>query len=295
MRDLSMPGLHRVAIWTGAITGTQGRRAGLLPDDGGHGRYPRGVRARLPLSVSNYNALLAHVASWGYVVASVNYPGSLWRRPPRRARGPLRAPPRSPAARRRRAAVRADATRDRDDGHSLGGNRGDHGGARGRRFDACLALDPVDDDNPRPRSHHRRDALDRAERMGELRRPLGLFGATSRCASLGQTCAPETSDYRAFASAATSVPVTVWPLRDFGCYDELRRPGCGLACVACSGGAAPSTAASPRSTLSVAFLERYARDDASMQTWFDGAGRASLPRRQHALERRRRCHLPACR
>jgi hypothetical protein len=276
-----MAGPHRVAIWTGAITGTQGDARVFYPMTAGAERYPLVVFAHgFQLNVGNYNALLAHVASWGYVVASVSYPGSILSVDHRNVPAALSAarrafagasPPGAPA-------VRADATRAIAMGHSLGGKGAIMAVLADAEFDACLALDPVDD-NPSPLGRVTDATPSIApERMGGLRRPLGLFGATqSRCASLGQTCAPEASDYRAFASAApTAVPVTVWPLRDFG-HMNFVDPGCGLACVACAGGAAPldSRLAALR-TLTVAFLERYARDDASMQTWIDGAGRASL-------------------
>ena len=64
--------------------------------------------------------------------------------------------------------------------------------------------------------------------------------------------------------------------RDFG-HMNFVDPGCGFACSACSSGSMPleSRLAALRG-LTVAFLERYARDDASMQTWFDGPARAGL-------------------
>jgi hypothetical protein len=282
MRDLSMPGPHRVAVWTGPIAGTQGDARVFYPMTTGSERYPLVVFAHgFQLNVGNYNTLLTHVASWGYVVASVSYPGSILMVDHRNVPAALSAarrafatgsPPGVPAA------VRADASRAVAMGHSLGGKGAIMAVLADGEFDACLALDPVDD-NPSPLGRITEATPSIApERMGELRRPLGLFGATqSRCASLGQTCAPESSDYRRFAAAApSSVPVTVWALRDFG-HMNFVDPGCGIACLACASGSTPldSRLAALR-LLTVAFLERYTRNDATMQTWLDGPGRASL-------------------
>lgn len=111
-------------------------------------------------------------------------------------------------------------------------------------------------------------------------RPLGLFGATqSRCSSLGTSCSPESGDYRQFAAAAPStVTVAVWPLRNFGHMDFVD-PGCGLICNTCVAGAAPidSRSAALRE-LSVSFLERFTRNDTSLDGAIRGARRDALMR-----------------
>lgn len=299
-RDLSMAGPHRVAVWTGAITGTQGDARVFYPMTAGAERYPLVVFAHgFQLAVNNYDRLLTHVASWGYVVASVNYPGSLLSVDHRNVPAALSAARRAFAAggpSGSPAAMRADAARAIAMGHSLGGKGAIMAVLTDADFDACLALDPVDD-NPSPLGRVTDATPSIApERMDGLRRPLGLFGATqSRCVSLGQSCAPEASDYRRFAAAApTAVPVTVWPLRDFG-HMNFVDPGCGFTCNACAAGSAPldSRLAALRA-LSVAFLERYARDDASAQTYLDGAERASLAA-AGVLWNGMSATLPACR
>jgi hypothetical protein len=263
-------------------------------------RYPLVTFAHgFQLAVNNYDRLLTHVASWGYVVASVSYPGSILMVDHRNVPAALSAtrrafaaggPPGFPAG------MRVDATRAVAMGHSLGGKGAIMAVLSDLEFDACLALDPVDD-NPSPFGRITDATPSIApERMGTLMRPLGMFGATqSRCPALGQTCAPESSDYRRFAAAAPmTVPVTVWPLRDFG-HMNFVDPGCGFACSACSSGSTPldSRLAALRA-LSVAFLERYARNDASAQSWLDGAERATLTA-AGALWNGMASTLPACR
>ena len=74
VRDFAMAGPDRVGIWTGAITGVQGSARVFYPAPSGAERYPLVVFAHgFQLAVNNYDRLLVHVASWGYVVASVTW------------------------------------------------------------------------------------------------------------------------------------------------------------------------------------------------------------------------------
>ncbi len=299
MRDLAAAGPHRVTTWNGTISGTQGNARVYYPTTAGAERFPLVVFAHgFQLEVNFYEQLLTHVASWGYVVASVDYPGNI-------LMVDHRAVPAALIAARRAfmgglagfpASARVDASRTIAMGHSLGGKGAIMAVLQDADLLAGLALDPVDD-NPAPFGRIT-DATPSVtpERMGSLRRALGLFGATqSRCARLGQTCAPESSDYRQFATAVPmGVPVAVWPLRDFGHMDFV--DACmGFTCGTCSGGGAPldSRRAALRA-LTVAFLERYARNDASMQPWLDGAQRAALVS-AGVLWNGTPANLPACR
>lgn len=299
-RDLSASGPHRVAIWTGAITGTEGTARVFYPMTAGADRYPLVAFAHgFQLSVSNYDRLLAHIASWGYVVASVNYPGNLLSVDHRNVPAALSAARRAFMAGGPSgfpAGARVDAARAVAMGHSLGGKGTIMAVLDDAAFVAGLALDPVDD-NPSPLGRITEATPSIApERMGSLMRPLGVFGATqSRCASLGTSCSPESGDYRQFASAAPSgAMVAVWPLRNFGHMDFVD-PGCGLLCNTCVGGAAPldSRLAALRE-LSVSFLERYTRNDTSVDGAIRGPRRDALVR-DGVLWDGTSATLPACR
>ncbi len=299
-RDFSVAGSHRVAIWTGAIAGTQGTARVFYPMAAGDARFPLVVFAHgFQLAVNHYDRLLTHVTSWGYVVASVDYPGSLLSVDHRNVPAALSAarrvfamggPTGFPAG------ARVDASRAVAMGHSLGGKGAIMALLSDTAFVAGLALDPVDD-NPSPFGRVTDATPSIApERMGGLRQPLGMFGATqSRCARLGQTCAPESSDYRQFAAAAPAgAALALWALRDFGHMDFVD-PGCGFTCSACSGGGAPldGRLAALRA-LSVAFLERFARGDASARGYINGAERDALVRAM-TLWNGAMSSLPACR
>lgn len=299
-RDYSRTGSHTVAMWTGTVQGTQGNARAFYPMTSGAERFPLVVFAHgFQLAVNNYDRLLVHIASWGYVVLSVDYPGNLLMVDHRNVPAALSAGRRaftSGMGTAFPALARVDTSRAVAMGHSLGGKGAVMAVLDDPAFSAALALDPVDD-NPSPFGMVSASTPSIApERMSGLQRPLGLVGATqSRCARLGQTCAPESSDYRQFAAAAPmGATLAVWSLRDFGHMDFVD-PGCGLACGACTGGAAPlDSRFNALKALAVAFLERHARGDASAQGYIDGAERNALVT-SGALWNGMASSLPACR
>ena len=77
-RDYSRTGPYTVAMWTGTVQGTQGNARAFYPMTSGAERFPLVVFAHgFQLALNNYDRLLVHVASWGYGVLSVDYPGNL--------------------------------------------------------------------------------------------------------------------------------------------------------------------------------------------------------------------------
>ena len=276
-RDLSQRGPYIVGTWMGAIPGTATQARAL---------YPTSSDARLPLvlfahgfqlGVGNYDGLLSHIASWGYVVVSVDYPGSL-------LSVDHRSVPRAMIAARTALALGVagfpatsilDVNRTVVMGHSLGGKGAIMAVLDEPAFIAAVALDPVDD-NPSPIGGVTEATPSIApEQMGRLTRPLALFGATqSRCLALGQACAPEGSNYLRFAAAAPmGARVGLYPLSNFG-HNDFVDTACGFQCSVCVRGAAPlDSRARALRFLSVAFLERYARGDESLQPYVTGAGR----------------------
>ncbi len=282
--DYTQLGPHRVALWTGSITGTQGTARVFYPMTAGTTRFPLVVFAHgFQLGVNNYDRVLTHITSWGYVVASVDYPGSILSVDHRNVQAALsaaRAAFASGGPSGFPAGARVDAARAVAMGHSLGGKGAIMALLDDNLFAAGLALDPVDD-NPSPLGRITDATPSIApERMGGLMRPLGMFGATqSRCSQLGQSCAPESSDYRQFAMASPpGATVLTWALRNFGHMDFVD-PGCGFVCGTCRGGAAPlDSRVAALKAISVAFLERYARGDLSAQSWVSGDRRTAWVR-----------------
>lgn len=296
-RDLSQRGPYVVSTWTGAIPGTATQAKAL---------FPLGTGARVPvvffahgfqLSVGNYDGLLSHVASWGYVVVSIDYPGSLLGVDHRDVARSLVAARTSLAAGVAGfpASGIIDINRSVVMGHSLGGKAAIMAVLDEPAFLAAVTLDPVDD-NPSPVGVVTEATPSIApERMGRLVRPLALFGATqSRCLQLGQSCAPEASNYLRFAAAAPAgARVALYPLANFG-HNDFVDTACGFQCGVCARGVAPLDS---RSTalrfLTVAFLERFARGDESLEPYVAGEGRESFVR-SGALWDGRTATLPRC-
>jgi pimeloyl-ACP methyl ester carboxylesterase len=296
-RDLSERGPYLVATWTGAIAGTATTARAFYPT-ASDGRLPLVIFAHgFQLAVGNYDGLLSHVASWGYVVVSIDYPGTLLSVDHRNV-------PRAMIAARTALALgvagfpatgRIDANRTAVMGHSLGAKGAIMALLDEPAFVAGVALDPVDD-NPSPIGGVSDATPSIApEQMGRLTRPLALFGATqSRCVQLGQACAPEGSNYLRFAAAAPAgARVGLYPLSNFG-HNDFVDTACGFQCSLCARGAAPlDSRARALRFLSVAFLERYVRGDESLQAYVVGAGREAFVA-SGALWDGRTATLPRC-
>lgn len=296
-RNFAERGPYVVSTWMGAIPGTATQARAL---------FPLGTGARVPavffahgfqLSVGNYDGLLSHVASWGYVVVSVDYPGSLLGVDHREV-------PRALIAARTALAAGVagfpasgiiDINRSVVMGHSLGGKGAIMAVLDEPAFLAAVALDPVDD-NPSPVGLVTDATPSIApERMGRLMRPLALFGATqSRCLQLGQSCAPEASNYLRFSAAAPAgARIGLYPLANFG-HNDFVDTTCGFQCSVCARGATPlDSRLTALRFLTVAFLERFARGDASLDPYVTGEGREVFVR-SGALWDGRTATLPRC-
>jgi len=277
LADPSRVGPWRVMATTGALPGSSGDARVYAPVGAPAGtRFPLVVFAHgFLLAINNYDALLIHVASHGYVVASVNFPGSL-------VRVDHRDVPRVMLAVRAAFAQGqvpayaglVDPMRAAAMGHSLGGKGAIMAALDApAAFGAVVALDPVDD-NPAPGGRPSDTAPSvTPERMGSFRVPITLVGATqSRCTTLGTACAPEASNYRQFAMAVPAgVARVVYPLNNFG-HNDFVDTACGLQCSLCARGAAPlDTRVSALRAVVVATLGRHLRGEMGYQPYLDGA------------------------
>ncbi len=280
-RDFGRPGPHAVSVWMGAVPGTPSPARVFHPMTAGADRFPLVVFAHgFQLGVANYDSTLRHVASYGYVVASVDFPGGLLMVDHRQVAAAMGAA-REAFVEGRVAGFplsgRIDPQRTAAMGHSLGGKAAVMTLLDVPAWVTALAIDPVDD-NPGPGGSPSPSTPSIApERIGALQRPLGLFGATqSRCGNFGIACAPTASDYSAFLTGAPrTATLGLWVLQNFGHMDMVEG-NCGIPCLTCARGAMPT---SPRldalRAISVAWLERHLRGDTAAQSWINGPVRAA--------------------
>jgi hypothetical protein len=230
------------------------------------------------LKPTDYDLTLGHIASWGYVVVSTDYPGSLFSIDHRNARDALIKAKDALVAGSIAGIPKVDPAKIAASGHSLGGKASVMAILADKAFVAALAFDPVDG-NPSPTGGTPDDAHPKMipTETAKIAVPVGYFGATqSRCvkSSFGPACAPEGADAAAFfAATPTTIPRALWTVFDFG-HMQFLDGACGFACTACTDGkgdlAARHTAID---AIAVAFLQRHVDGIAAAQTWIDGAKR----------------------
>ncbi|MBI2391324.1 MAG: hypothetical protein HYV09_17170 [Deltaproteobacteria bacterium] len=232
------------------------------------------------LNPKQYDDILGHVASWGWVVVSTDYVASLVSNDHRKVRQAIVDAKNAALAGTITGVPKIDPARVAASGHSLGGKCATWAAIGDKGFAATFVLDPVDGGGPFDTvSTPERPFLISTGEVGKLTTPIGYVGATqSRCKKLGTACAPEGRDAKAFFDATpASVARFVWPIFDFGHMQFLDDPACGFTCDACVVG--KSDAAARRDAIKalfVAFLARTVLGDASAQTWLDGERRTAL-------------------
>ena len=225
------------------------------------------------LKPGDYDKLLEHFASFGYVVVSTDFPGTLFSIDHNDVAKALIAARQAMAAGSIAGLPKVDGARIAVSGHSLGGKGSVMAILADPAFVAGLVFDPVDGNpgNPLgggPDAQHPK--LNPTE-VAKVTVPMGYFGATaSHCGSTA--CAPTGLDAATFfASTKSSTPHYLWIVNDFGHMQFLDNPACGFACSACAAGKAPID---PRRTAiaatAVAFLKRHVDGDTTAQRWLDG-------------------------
>lgn len=230
------------------------------------------------LNPKQYDDILGHVASWGFVVVSTDYVASLVSNDHRKVRQAIVDAKNAAIAGTITGVPKVDPARVAASGHSLGGKCATWAAIGDKAFAATFVLDPVDGGGPfDATSTPERPFLISTGEVGKLTTPVGYVGATqSRCKKMGTACAPEGRDAQAFFDATpTSVARFHWPIFDFGHMQFLDNPACGFTCDACVSGKSDVNARRDVvKALFVAFLARTVLGDASAQTWLDGARRA---------------------
>jgi hypothetical protein len=231
------------------------------------------------LSNTGYDQILSHIASWGYVVCSTNYPGSLLSQNHNDVATALTSTRIAMQGGALSGLPKVDSTHIVAAGHSLGGKGAIMAVLADNQFIAALTFDPVDGNpgNPLgggPDAQHPQLA---PTETAKLKVPMAYFGATqSHCSSgtIGSSaCAPTGLDAAAlYAGTPNTIPRYLWTVWDFGHMQFLDDPNCGFTCNACVAG---KSVVDPRKvaikSTAVAFLERYVRSDTSAQSYLDGA------------------------
>ncbi len=275
--DYSVVGRHPTGTLDATISGSSVHCVAPTDAPGGAGFPGVAFAHGFMLAANGYDQLLTHLASWGYVACSTDYPGTLFsidHRDVATALSSLRA---AMAAGTISGLPKVDAARVAAAGHSLGGKGAVMAALADPAFAAVFALDPVDG-NPSPGG-----TIDAAHpqltptRTATLAVPMGYFGATqSHCtaSSFGATpCAPTGLDAAAFyAGTPSTIARYLWTVWDFGHMQFLDDPSCGFTCSTCVAGTSPVAPrkAAVRATV-VAFLERHLRGAATAESWLDGA------------------------
>lgn len=151
-------------------------------------------------------------------------------------------------------------------GHSLGGKLAFLTASLDDRIQAAIALDPVDSAmNCSPQ-----DCPDVSSAMPAI--PTAVLGETLDATGSFQACAPAADNYTTFYAGASSpsLEVTVLGASHMSFLDDLA--SCGITCSFCNDPTADNDAVTSLSrAFVVAFFQRRLRQDASFDTYLNGA------------------------
>jgi len=283
--DLSAPGPFGVNISNATI---DGRAVHLLAPKGAApaSGFPAVVFAHgFLLKTTDYDQLLSAVAAWGYVVLSVDFPGSLFSIDHRDVRTAIIAGRDALLAGKVTGAPKVDGTKIVAAGHSLGGKGALMAVLADAGFAGAFPIDPVDG-NPSPLGMTPSEKTPKLAptETPKIKVPVGYVGATqSRCVkppafpgAPAQACAPETLD-AATLYATTPAPKYLWTMLDVGHMQFLDNPMCGTSCDACAAGKADvGVAKKAVASLLVAFMRFHLDGDAAAKSWLDGDAHKAL-------------------
>jgi fermentation-respiration switch protein FrsA (DUF1100 family) len=253
--------------WEGTLP--SGKTIGVYaPPKGGPSPLPLVVFAHgFLLGIDDYNGTVQHLAKYGYVVATVDYPESIVSFDHHDAVKALEDG--IDAAIQSQLGDRIDTSKVVVMGHSVGGKAAVWAAAEDSRFKAVVALDPVDDD-PSPIKDPKKHPSVTPEMMANLKVPALYFGAEI---SATDSCSPTTGNACRFREATTSSPAFLLVLKNFGHMQFLDNSGC-LLCSQCKKGVTGNDELKWQTDfrgLIVAFLELTQRGNLAYQTYLSGA------------------------
>jgi chlorophyllase len=221
------------------------------------------------LPVTQYRSYLTHLASFGYVALTVDFPTSFFGNDNPKNAHDLMA---GITWAQGQASLHADGNNAGMSGHSLGGKTALLAATLDPRVKAAFALDPVDGGggitgcNPP-------SCVDVSMLMPSLQIPTGFLGETTDAsAALGQACAPAANNFATFYAVTNtpSVQITAVGANHMSFLDDGAT--CGLPCSLCNAATADAAAVHSMSqALMVAFYERHLRGNTAYDAYLTGA------------------------
>lgn len=216
------------------------------------------------IAPSLYNSYLEHLASFGYVALTVDFPNSFVF-PNHVENAQELAYGIDWAGAHATVSAVADTTTAGSTGHSLGGKLAVQAATFDSRIKAVFALDPVDGST----SCNPQNCPD-VTNMLPIPIPMGFIGETTD--SMGfQSCAPAADNFATFYGAASSPSLSVEVLgaNHVSFVDDLQ--ACGLSCDFCNAATAMQDDVRLLSrAMMVAFFERHLRADTRYDAYLSG-------------------------
>jgi len=235
------------------------------PTDGADGPYPVVIMGHgFQLPPSQYFSYVKHLASFGYVALTVDFPaGFFGNKHVDNAKDMLGGIDWAASA----LAGLADSNNVGASGHSLGGKAALLAATMDQRIKASITLDPVDS----AMNCSAADCPD-VSAMMPLPIPTGFIGETTDAAGGFQPCAPKADNFETFyaPSASPSLSVEVLGANHMSFLDD---PGsCGLTCSFCKAASIDGSVVTALSrAFMVAFYQRHLKAIAGYDLYLTGA------------------------
>ena len=224
------------------------------------------VSSGFQLARTQYAIFCQHLATWGYVCVTHDYPSSGSHQDKAREIGKIIDWATGTGS---GLAGRVDAARIGVAGHSLGGKVSIQAAIFDSRIKAVVGWDPVD---ALPPFGNDGSMSVTPEMMGNLRVPFAVIGElTDSTGGLGgMSCAPAADNYQQYFTKACMAPATLEVT--VGMADHMDwlgdRPNCGLACIACQNGQTPeATVHAITKRVTTGWFERHLRGVVGMDMW----------------------------
>ncbi len=225
---------------------------------------------------TQYAWMCNHLASWGFVTLSADYPagGGIFDPPAHRdlAEGVVGNIDWALSA-ASGLAERIDAGRIAVAGHSLGGKVSVFAAVLDARIDAVVGFDPVDAQPPGGGGTDSPSVT--PELMDDLAVPLAVIGETLDSGGGFMPCAPEDDNYHQYYVHACASPHALEAtVANADHMDWVADPAsCGFTCSVCQDGTAmdANTRLLTR-RLTVAFLDQHLRDGTALQAYLTPPG-----------------------
>jgi len=238
------------------------------PDDGPYPVVVVGHGFQLP--ASQYYKYVEHLASFGYVALTADFPTSLFGGVdnPGNAADMLAGLDWAEA----NLSGKADTELSGMTGHSLGGKIALLAATKDPRVKASIVLDPVDGGGGPGGGCQPPGCVDVSALMPNLNIPTGFLGETTDAMGGFQPCAPAAENYTTFYAGAKSpsFAVTIKGANHMSFLDDVA--SCGFTCNFCNMASLDNATVNGMArAYVVAFYERHLRGNTGYDTWLTGA------------------------